>query len=55
MNARKMENKQRGGKEGGVDQEGELNMLMHVSGKLYSAVWQQRSPRHREVRRNLSQ
>lgn len=29
-------------------------MLMHVSGKPYSAV-QQKSPRHHEVRRNLSQ
>lgn len=32
-----------GGKEGG--KEGELNMRMHVSGKPYSAAWQQRSPR----------
>lgn len=38
-----------------MEQEGELNMLMHVSGKPYSAVRQQRSPRRREVRRNLSQ
>lgn len=38
-----------------MKQEGELNMLIHVSGKPYSAVQQQRSPRHREVRRNLSQ
>lgn len=38
-----------------MEQEGELNTRMHVSGKPYSAVWQQRSPRHGEVRRNLSQ
>lgn len=38
-----------------MDQEEKPDMLMHVSGKPYSAVQQQRSPRHREVRHNLSQ